>query len=119
MNTGSITNFSSLIWASYFQNSGTFFAAGGAISLQQAQSAVLTNGAMLAQGGAISLAGSSLLISNHVLQAARALTLSAVNYLDDGSLLSGSADSISNKNTGGFGIPDRSRGRSCQSRYTF
>ena len=100
VNAGSVTNFGSFIFASYFQNSGTFFASGGAIHLLQAQAAVLTNGAFLAAGtaGTITIQGGSLLVSNHVLQAGNALTLSITNFLDDGSL-SNSVDFIINKNT--------------------
>ncbi len=110
VNAGVVTNFGTAIFASYFQNSGTFFASGGAIQLLQAQTAILTNGAFLAPGapGAITIQGSSLLVSNHVLQAGAALTLSVTNYLDDGSLTN-SVGVISNKNTWyagyGFNLP--------------
>ena len=50
VNAGGVTNFGSSIFATYFQNSGTFFASGGAIQLLQAQTAILTNGAFLAPG---------------------------------------------------------------------
>src|SRR5207237_6406449 len=85
VNHGGITNFSAQIWASDFQNSGTFFATGGGILLQENQTATLTNGAFIALGGDISarqgisgeiLIGSgSLLVSNHMLLAGAALTL--------------------------------------------
>ena len=110
VNAGVVTNFGSAIFASYFQNSGTFFASGGAIQLLQAQTAILTNGAFLAPGapGGITIQGGSLLVSNHVLQAGAALTLSVTNYLDDGSLAN-SVGAISNKNTWntgyGFNLP--------------
>ena len=107
VNAGGVTNFASFIFASYFQNSGTFSAGVGAIQLLQAQTAILTNGAFLAPGtaGTITIQGGSLLVSNHVLQAGAALTLSVTNYLDDGSL-SGGADAVANKNTwhAGHGI---------------
>jgi hypothetical protein len=99
VNTGAVTNFGSSIFASYFQNSGTFSASGGAIQLLQAQTAILTNGAFLAPGtpGTITIQSGSLLVSNHVLQAGAALTLFVTNYLDDGSL-SNSVEVISNQN---------------------
>jgi hypothetical protein len=107
VNAGGVTNYSSFIFASYFQNSGTFSASGGAIQLLQAQTAVLTNGAFLAPGsaGTIKIQGGSLLISNHVLQAGNALTLSLTNYLNDGSLGVG-ADGVANGNVwyAGYGI---------------
>jgi len=107
VNTGGVTNYGAAIFANYFRNSGTFFASGGALRVQQAQTVILTNGAFLAPGtaGAMTIQGSSLLVSNHVLQAGAALTLSATDYLDDGSLNVG-ADAVTNKNTwyAGYGI---------------
>jgi hypothetical protein len=107
VNAGGVTNYSSFIFASYFQNSGTFSASGGAIQLLQAKTAVLTNGAFLAPSpaGTIKIQGGSLLISNHVLQAGNALTLSLTNYLNDGSLGVG-ADGVANGNVwyAGYGI---------------
>src|ERR1035441_2877774 len=68
INAGGVTNYSSFIFASYFQNSGTFSASGGAIQLLQAQTAVLTNGAFLAPSpaGTIKIQGGSLLVSNQI-----------------------------------------------------
>src|ERR1039457_2267422 len=107
INAGGVTNYSSFIFASYFQNSGIFSASGGAIDLLQAQTAVLTNGAFLAPSpaGTIKIQGGSLLVSNHVLQAGNALTLSVTNRLDDGSLGVG-ADGVANRNIwyAGYGI---------------
>ena len=100
VNSGGVTNLGAAIFANYFQNSGIFFASGGALRLRQAQTVILTNGAFLAPGaaGLITIQGSSLLISNHMLQAGAALTLIATNCLDDGSLSAG-ADTVTNKNT--------------------
>lgn len=107
VNAGGVTNFGCSIFATNFQNSGIFYASGGAISLRQAQAAILTNGAFLAPGsvGAITIQAGSLLVSNHVLQAGAALTLSVITNLDDGSLSAG-ADSVTNKNGwyAGYGI---------------
>src|ERR1039458_4671544 len=107
INAGGVTNYSSFIFASYFQNSGIFSASGGAIQLLQAQTAVLTNGAFLAPSpaGTIKIQGGSLLVSNQVLQAGNALTLSVTNRLDDGSLGVG-ADGVANRNIwyAGYGI---------------
>ena len=107
VNRGGVTNFGSTIFSTYFQNSGTFLANGGAIQLRQTQTAILTNGAFLAPGtaGAILIQGGSLLVSNHVLLAGQALTLNLTDYLDDGSLSAG-ADTVTNKNIwyAGYGI---------------
>jgi len=116
VNTGRITNFSSQIQANYFQDSGVVDATGGAINLQS-QVAILTNGAFLATGGLIigatnffgtgtavagaggpiSITANSLFVSNHVLAAGAAITISSPN-VDDGSLAFNSADFVTNKN---------------------
>ena len=107
VNAGGVTNLGSFIFASYFQNSGTFSANSGAIQLMQAQTAILTNGAFLAPApsGTIKIQSGSLLVSNHVLQAGNALTLSVTNRLDDGSLGVG-ADGVANRSIwyAGYGI---------------
>jgi hypothetical protein len=107
VNTGGVTNFASSIFSTYFQNSGTFMANGGAIQLRQAQSAILTNGAFLAPGsaGTILIQGGSLFASNHVLKAGNSLTFSLTDRLDDGSVGVGS-DAVTNRNIwyAGYGI---------------
>jgi hypothetical protein len=107
VNAGTVTNFASTIFATYFQDSGVIYATGGSIKVQQAQTMILTNGALLAPGsaGSIALQGGSLLVSNQVLQAGASLTLLVTNYLDDGSV-SNSVDTITNKNGwfAGYGI---------------
>ena len=113
VNSGGITNFGSLIWAQTFVNSGTFLATGGDIQLQQALTTVLaglpvtnsdgsigTSGAFLA-GGDISISSGSLLVSNHVLEAASAINLSVSGTLNDGSLNGSGGNSalgVTNKN---------------------
>jgi hypothetical protein len=109
VNRGGVTNFSSQIWATNFQNSGIFSASAGSIRLQQAYSATLNGGgAFLAPGNLIGIESASLLVSNHTLFAGGALTLSVTNYLDDGSLTN-SVDVIRNKNIwnagNGFNLP--------------
>ena len=75
--------------------------------MRQAQTAILTNGAFLApgSGGTIRIEGGTVLVSNHLLHAGNALTLSLTNYLDDGSLMGG-VDAVTNKNIwlAGYGI---------------
>jgi hypothetical protein len=99
VNTGGVTNFASAIFATNFQNSGTFQANGGAIQLYQARTVILTNGAFLAPGpaGQINIYGNSLLVSNHVLLAGNAIRLTLTNYLDDGSVTVG-PDAVTNRN---------------------
>jgi hypothetical protein len=107
VNRGNITNFASLIWANEFQNSGVFNANSGAIRLQSCRHATLTNGTFLAQSayGYGQLETGDLLVSNHVINVAGALTLTVTNVLDDGSLTSPVA-LVTNKNawTVGSGI---------------
>jgi hypothetical protein len=98
INSGTVTNAGSLIWASLFENSGIFFAPLGAIQVQQAQAAILTNGMFIATNGEISVQGSGLLISNHVFAAGGAITLSPSASLDDGTFAAGCPEFNTNKN---------------------
>jgi hypothetical protein len=99
LNRGGVTNFSSRIYATEFQNAGTFFSTGGSIELHQAVSALLTNAAFVAFGsaGAVTIESGSVLASNFVIQAGAAINLNVTNLLDDGSLAIGGADYVSNK----------------------
>jgi hypothetical protein len=102
INRGTVTNSGSLIWANTFVNSGTFFSAIGDVQLQQAENALLTNGAFLAPNGNNYIASDNLYVSNHVLLSGAALTLAITNILDDGSLTNGSVQALTlmtNKNT--------------------
>ena len=92
VNRGGITNNGSIIWANDFENSGIFYARSGSIELQQSQTALLTNGALLAPAGDITFASGSLVISNHTLQAGGQLGFTITNLLTDGG-------SITNTNT--------------------
>lgn len=101
VNAGTVIDFGNLIWSDYFQNSGIFWSRDGGISLQECESALMTNGTFLADGngGAIDIDAGSLFISNHVLVASGPLTLAATNFLDDGSLTGpNGTDGITNKN---------------------
>ena len=98
VNTGAVTNFASLIWATDFQNSGIFFARSGSIELRQSQSAILRNGAFIAPAGDIFISTGSLVISNHLLQAGGVLTIAGTNFMDDGSLAGGGLVNVSNVN---------------------
>ncbi len=99
VNHGGITNQASLIWANYFENSGTFDAGNGSFVLQKATSgSLLTNGLIYAPNGDVSFAASSLFISNHAIVAGGALTFDLGSLLDDGSYTTNTADYITNKN---------------------
>jgi hypothetical protein len=84
VNHGQIANQGSLIWANYFENTGTIDAGIGSINLQRSLSAILSNGLLLATSGDITLNSGSLVISNTILAAGRALTLAPTNFLTDG-----------------------------------
>jgi hypothetical protein len=102
VNHGGITNQSSLVWASDFENYGPWNCGQGSFILQQATNCVMTNSVLLA-GGDVSLASSSLFLSNTLILSSSSLTLAPTNVLDDGSALTGSADYITNKNFWSFG----------------
>jgi hypothetical protein len=110
VNTGAVSNQATLVWSTFFLNSGIFDAGAGSFNLQQGCSVILTNG-LINAGGEIDLTACSLLVSNHTLQAAAALNLAVTNWLDDGSLAANSADNITNKNVwvagGGINLPVR------------
>ncbi len=97
VNHGTISSQGNVMWANYFEFSGSNYAGFGPISLT-ATNAVLTNGMFLAPQADISVAVGSLFVSNMVFQAGHSFLLSVTNFLDDGSLASNSADSITNKN---------------------
>jgi hypothetical protein len=84
VNGGTVSDYGSLIWARYFQNSGIFQSGSGSISLLQNERAILTNGQFLASLGNISINSDALLVSNHLLQAAGTITLTVTNVLSDG-----------------------------------
>src|ERR1041385_5568065 len=111
INTGDITNHGSLIWAVDFFNTGNIDAGIGSIDLQQAHTALLTNGIFTARSNSISVASDNLFVSNHLFEAGAAITLAVAQALDDGSLACNSADNVTNKNywtTGnGFNLTNR------------
>lgn len=84
VNTGTVATEGDLIWANFFENSGKFDTglSLGSIILQSLN-ASLHGGAFRAPQGDITIAGGSLTISNHVLQAGRFLTLTETNLLTD------------------------------------
>jgi len=75
-----------------------FLATGGSLKLEHSLNAIMTNGAFLAPFADLSISSASLLISNEVLQAGGAISLAVTNVLDDGNLLTGFADTVTNKN---------------------
>jgi hypothetical protein len=85
-NTGAITNSGSVIHAADYLNSGVLHAETGPFTLHANVSAIMTNGVTRAGGsvGKIEVESGSLLVSNHVFQAANLLRLSVTNSLDDG-----------------------------------
>jgi hypothetical protein len=92
VNHGLVSDAGSFVSARYIENSGVIEAGpnvftlepAGSISLQQAVTASLRDGALLAPGGDINISSASLLVSNHVFQAAGVISLAAPNLLSDG-----------------------------------
>ena len=99
VNQGLIADQGTYVWARYFENTGTIYSGTGPTELLLGFSVRLHDGAFYSANSDISLTASDLVITNHVLQAGGTLAIAATNYLDDGSYLLNSADSISNKNT--------------------
>jgi hypothetical protein len=86
VNRGTVTTEGSLIWANYFENSGGFGTGigFGSIALQSLDTRLATNGGFVAVHGDITITTGNLTVTNHVMQAGRALSLSATNWLSDG-----------------------------------
>jgi hypothetical protein len=107
VNHGLLSSVGNSTWANYYEFSGTNSAGIGPISVQ-ANTAIMTNGIFLANDQDISITAGSLLISNQVLEAGRAITLTITNYLDDGSL-SNRVGPFTSQNTwtvgGGINLP--------------
>ena len=90
INHGLVADKGTAIWTTYFENDGTVSNGTGSFVLQ-CGSAVLTNGNLMAGGDVVLIAtntpGSgvnSLIISNHMIQAGRKLTLWSSNITDTG-----------------------------------
>jgi hypothetical protein len=84
VNRGSVTTEGSQIWAKHFENTGQFSTGVGfgSISLL-ATNSILSNGLFHALKGSISIATERLVVTNHVLRAGTAMTLTATNLLTD------------------------------------
>lgn len=84
VNHGTVTTEGSLIWADYFENTGLFDTGLGFGSIElESQNTRLTNGSFLALNGDISINTGELIVTNHVLQAGRRLTLNVRDLLTD------------------------------------
>ena len=84
VNRGPVSTEGNLIWANYFENSGTFNCGNGFGSVAlQSQIAHLTNGGFISPRGDVSITTSELIVTNHALSAGRTLTLTVNNYLTD------------------------------------
>lgn len=90
VNHGSIRTSGNIIWANYFENSGSgtnsasiSSASFGPISVQ-ATSAMLANGTFLTSAGDITLTCGSLSVSNHSIQTSGSLSLNVTGQITDG-----------------------------------
>ncbi|HEX3857365.1 MAG TPA: hypothetical protein VHY30_08725 [Verrucomicrobiae bacterium] len=81
INNGLLSDQGSIIFANYFQNSGTISNGINSFILQS-QTTVLTNG-LITAGGDVTNITDSLVVSNLMLQAGRSLTLQVTNLLTD------------------------------------
>jgi hypothetical protein len=84
INRGNVTTEGTLIWAKYFENTGTFSTGlgFGSITLQSVDTR-LTNGSFLALKGDVTISTGNFVATNHVIQAGRSLTLTVTNLLTD------------------------------------
>jgi hypothetical protein len=84
VNRGTVTTEGSLIWADYFENTGTFNAglSFGSVALES-QDTRLTNGSFLSLNADLSIKTGDLVITNHLLQAGRKIILSISNSITD------------------------------------
>ena len=96
VNHGVVASAGNDTWANYFESSGTIDSGVGPLSIR-AVAAIVTNGAFLAPQSDVTVSSASLVISNQVVQAGRAINLGVSDYLDDGSLNS-SVEFITNRN---------------------
>jgi hypothetical protein len=83
INNSLIADQGTAIWTTNFLNAGTVSNGSGSFSLQS-MTALLTNGNIVAAGDVTLVATNSLIISNHMIQAGRKLTLLATNLTDTG-----------------------------------
>ena len=83
VNNGLLSDQGTAIWTTNFQNDGTISNGLGSFSLLSF-SALLTNGNLVAGGDVMLVASNSLVISNHMIQAGRKLTLLSTNLTDTG-----------------------------------
>ena len=81
INSGLLSDQGSMIFADYFEDSGTITNGIGSFMLQS-QTTVLTNGSITA-GADVSITADSLVVSNLTLQAGRSLTLQVTNLITD------------------------------------
>lgn len=84
VNRGTITTEGSLIWADYFENSGSFISGlnFGSVALESRDTR-LTNGSFLSLNADISIKTRDLVVSNHLMQAGRKIILSITNSITD------------------------------------
>jgi len=106
VNHSQIGSAGTTIWTTYFENDGTMSNGVGSFVLQSSL-AILTNGSTIASGDvALSATNLSamgvneLIISNHVIQAGRSLTLASTNITDTG-VTNGNSWSVGANSGGG------------------
>jgi hypothetical protein len=99
INRGLISDQGSTIYANNFLSGGIISNGVGSFLLQS-QSATLTNGSLIAAGD-VSITASSLVTSNLLLQAGRALTLKVTNFITDNGVTNGNTWSVGGSAVGG------------------
>lgn len=100
VNHGLVSDQGSIVWANNFENSGVISNGAGAFQLG-ASTVTLTNGAIIASNNNVSITATTLLVSNVVIQAGGALTLTA-NLLTDTGATNGNIWSLGGAAAGSF-----------------
>ena len=107
INHGLISDQGSIIYANNFLSSGIISNGVGSFLLEPLTT-TLINGSLIA-GGDVSITTGSLLVSNLMLQAGRALTLQVTNFLTDGGVTNGNIWVVGSSGVGGsdsgFNLP--------------
>ncbi|HEX9046740.1 MAG TPA: hypothetical protein VF988_06920 [Verrucomicrobiae bacterium] len=102
VNHSLISDLGLAIWTGYFENSGLITNGPGSVKLIS-QMAMLTNGAIYAGGDILLNATNSLVISNHVLQAGRKISLIANGILTDNGVTNGNIWVVGTNSSGSAG----------------
>jgi len=104
INHGLISDLGSIVYAGYFENGGYITNGAAGSFILQSQSAVVTNGTILANGD-LSITANSLVTSNATFSAGRSLVLQVTNLLTDSDVTNGNFWSVFGASSVGLKLP--------------